>query len=351
MTRNRTIPDKVATKSANASIASHTVAFALHHGLTLAHISEVTGINGRELADPNYRPPEVILPAIWNLLSTVVPSDEPLTMHMAEAAPLSFFADLAHGVSFTSTIQEAIEMMIEYRRIISDQVEIEFTVTKTEAAMVVAHPFDDLDAGRTSEVGLAIAWRLLAQLSARPIFPKRVEFVHAPTGSLAGYRRLFGLNPVFGSGRTALILAPCDMTSPVSGGNSALLGYVNDHLSRVLSNINVSPKPNPIDKVRLAVVQCAEVGEFGVRSVSERVGLGYRQAQRLAAAHGTTLRELINENRLAIACDFLREGKSTMDEIALALGYTDDRAFRRAFKRHYGLAPSKFRLNYAVDRG
>lgn len=350
MTRNRTISDKGTRKRVHASIASSTVAFALNQGLTLDVISEATGISGHDLVDPNQRLPESVLPEVWNLLSASVASEEPITMRMAEATPLSFFADLSHGAKFTSTIREAVELMITYRRIMSDQVEVELTLDATEATMIVAHPYDSLDAGRSAEVGIAVAWRLLAHLAADPISPKRVEFAHAPTGALNGYRRVFGMVPVFGANRTALVLEPDVMNNPVRGGNTELLGYVHNHLSKTLENLGSAQTSDPLSQLKIAVIQCSEVGEFGPRSVSERVGLSYRQAQRLVAKQGTTMRALIDENRMAIAADFLKEGYRTMDEIAATLGYADDRAFRRAFKRRFQVSPSRYRRGNMSDK-
>lgn len=343
MTQNRTILDKGTRKRVHASIASSTVAFALHQGLALDVISEATGVSGHELVDPNQRLPETVLPTIWNLLSDRVPSEEPLTMRMAEATPLSFFADLAHGAKFTSTIREAVELMISYRRIMSDQVEVELALGATEATLVVAHPFDTMDSGRSSEVGIAVAWRLLAHLAASPISPKRVEFAHAPKGVLRGYQRVFGTVPVFGADRTALVFEPDVINSPVRGGNSELLGYVHNHLSKTLESLENTEISDPLSRLKVAVIQCSEIREFGPRAVSESIGLSYRRAQRLVAQQGTTMRALIDENRMAIAADFLKEGSRTVDEIAATLGYADDRAFRRAFKRHFLVSPSAFR--------
>lgn len=343
MAVNRTIRDGSLRPSAHVSLASNTVAFAMAHGLTLDKIAAASGMRAQDLVDPASRLPEEVVPLIWDLLTKHAASDEPLTMKMAAAAPASFFADLAHGAQFATTLREAIELLIEHRRILSDQIEADLVIGDGEAALVARHPLDALDAGRTSEMGLAFVWRLLNELSETAIRLLRVEFSHAATGRLDGYARVFGIDPVFGQPRTALVIPDVALDHRVRNGDPQLLGYVRHHLAQTEARLASSGNDDSLGPLRAAIIQMARRGLFGPQEVAERAGLSYRQAQRLAARHGTTMRDLIEDYRLAMASEMLGQTGRTVEDIAMALGYTDDRAFRRAFKRRYLVSPSRFR--------
>ena len=71
--------------------------------------------------------------------------------------------------------------------------------------------------------------------------------------------------------------------------------------------------------------------------------MSLRSAQRLAAGEGFSLQQLIDGVRLESATCLLDDPSLRMDAIAFTLGYSDDRAFRRAFKRMTGMSPSEYR--------
>lgn len=343
MAENRTSRDKTLRPGAHVSMAASVVAFAVSRGLSLERISEATGVSGQDLADPEFRPPEEVLPTIWVLLANTVPSDTPLTMEMAKATPFSFFADIAHGLQFASTVGEAIDLLVYHRRILSDQIDSYVVTSGNETATVVSHPLDRLDGGRMSETGLALAWRLLSHVAADPIHPLRVELAHAPTGTLPGYRDVFGTEPVFGAPRTALVLSTSALKSPVQHASAELFVYVKQHLGRTLARVSEAGRADPLEPLKTAVTEASSQGVFTPHEVAATAGLSYRQAQRMAARHGTTLRMLIEESRLNAARDLLSGANNTVEAVALRLGYGDDRAFRRAFKRRFSLSPSAFR--------
>ncbi|MEL7172441.1 MAG: helix-turn-helix transcriptional regulator, partial [Pseudomonadota bacterium] len=72
-------------------------------------------------------------------------------------------------------------------------------------------------------------------------------------------------------------------------------------------------------------------------------GMSARTAQRVAAAHGTTPQAMVGAAQRSLAEALLREGTASIDAIATMVGFSDDRAFRRAFKRWTGETPSAYR--------
>ncbi len=64
---------------------------------------------------------------------------------------------------------------------------------------------------------------------------------------------------------------------------------------------------------------------------------------RFKAATGKTIGDELLERRLAVACDYLREGRSSVAAIANFCGWNSDVAFRKAFKDRFGLSPLQWR--------
>jgi AraC family transcriptional regulator len=82
-------------------------------------------------------------------------------------------------------------------------------------------------------------------------------------------------------------------------------------------------------------------------SISELAGLAFfskTHYQRLFhALVGEPVMEYIKKRRLRAACQELCETKESILDIALKYGYTSHEGFTRAFKAHFGVAPSKYR--------
>ncbi|MEM6929584.1 MAG: helix-turn-helix transcriptional regulator, partial [Myxococcota bacterium] len=95
--------------------------------------------------------------------------------------------------------------------------------------------------------------------------------------------------------------------------------------------------------VMAAITDCANRSEYGHVAIAKELGLGVRTLQRRIAEHGTTLRALVERVREANAVAFLDNPALSIDEVAILLGYTHERAFRRAFERWQGQSPAAFR--------
>lgn len=68
-----------------------------------------------------------------------------------------------------------------------------------------------------------------------------------------------------------------------------------------------------------------------------------RTLHRRLVDEGTSFREIIEEVRHTLAVEHLKSGRSSLQEIAYMLGYSDLANFRRAFKRWEAVPPSSFR--------
>jgi len=81
-----------------------------------------------------------------------------------------------------------------------------------------------------------------------------------------------------------------------------------------------------------------------VERLARAVGLSRAAfARRFSAASGKSPRRYLTELRLALGAALLEDTDSSLAEVALRVGYASEFAFSRAFKRRYGVAPSRFR--------
>ena len=333
-----------------AGSAAAVVAYALSRGLTMLEIQEVTGISCGELMAPEARLPESVVPDLWLLLSSRFPG-EPLTLDMAKAAPFSFFGGLADGAQFADDLRAAIGLLVANSRIITDRVEVEFEEGGAEPKLISHHPLDAIDGGRSAEMGMALGARLFTEFLGVENSIASVRLAHAPHCSEQYYTEFFRVPVEFAANQTALIFDADKLDVRIKHANVELFSYVETHFAGLRTQIGTPDNSDELSALRKAVAQNALVGEFGAAAAAAAANMSLRTAQRLTAEHGLTLQGLIEGVREHRAREFLSDHRIDVNSIALLLGYSDDRAFRRAFLRWTGQTPSDFRSTRREGRG
>ena len=89
-------------------------------------------------------------------------------------------------------------------------------------------------------------------------------------------------------------------------------------------------------------------GEPTERGLAEAVGLSRRTLQRRLAEHGITYKRLVDETREALARRYLENPQRSLTEITFLLGFSEQSAFTRAFRRWHGESPSDYRRRCAA---
>ena len=85
--------------------------------------------------------------------------------------------------------------------------------------------------------------------------------------------------------------------------------------------------------------------------IAESFGISRRMVElRFKAATGKTMGNAILDQRLSVACDFLKDGKTAISAIANFCGWKSDIAFRKAFKKNrYYFDSDKYNDNTAFS--
>jgi AraC family transcriptional regulator, regulatory protein of adaptative response / methylphosphotriester-DNA alkyltransferase methyltransferase len=91
--------------------------------------------------------------------------------------------------------------------------------------------------------------------------------------------------------------------------------------------------------------------DLALDDIARRVSSSRRQLQRAYAEVGdTTFRTHLTQVRMEKAADLLASRMLTVREVARRVGYRQPAQFAKAFRRHFGVAPSDFRSGRAGRR-
>jgi AraC-like DNA-binding protein len=105
----------------------------------------------------------------------------------------------------------------------------------------------------------------------------------------------------------------------------------------------------PLARIERAIAASVVAGDASTAALGRRLGLSIRTLQRRLADHGLTVQCLAEQSLRAWALVRLRAGGDWRDA-AIELGYSDPRAFARAFKRWTHVTPQVFQRAPAMGQ-
>lgn len=325
-----------------AGVLSVVIAFAFSRGMQPDEVKTAIGYDIASAMNPEHRIDEETLPRLWKAIVSRE-TGKPLTLEIAKAAPYTVTAGLFNGFQFANNIKEALEFMIANRSIIGDRLILRLVRTNGHVSMVTDHPKDYLDSGLSNEMGMAVFWRFLKEVSADRIELIQVQFKHAPNFPVGCYEAYFETPAVFGTEHSALVFEDRWLLEPISTANMQLFEFAQKYFGELSARIAKQGITDDVKRLQKAIVENALSGIYSSDLAAARAGMSLRSAQRVSEKNGTSLKSLIEEIRASGARKLLSNSEMKIEAVAELLGYSDDRAFRRAFKNWTGITPSKFR--------
>lgn len=319
-----------------------TVMFAASRGLAIDEVFAATGLTSEDIVDPDRWVAAASVAALWNLLAARYPG-EPLSLEMARVAPHRLFGPLAYGGQFAASLREALVVFTRYSEILSADLEVVLCEAGSEAALRVRHPVDAYDGGYSAELGMAVGVRMLREVLGIEDALVRVDFAYPSHGPVHAYTDFFGVDVRFCQPHMAYVLRPGALDLPPKHANRQLFAYIEHHAQALREQLAATREPPELLRVRAAIVENGERGDYTAQALAARLGVGLRSLQRTLRPHGQSVRGLLEQARETRAKQLLGDLQMSIDEVAFLLGYSAERALTRAFKRWTGETPAQFR--------
>lgn len=337
-----------AKSTVRAGAVAISTAFAAQRGVPIQEMTEMCGVTGAELMQPDSRVDANILARLWRNLELRFPG-QLLSLKLCRAAPLTLAGDIPHGAQFASNLGEVLQLFGQNSTLLGDNLRIEVACKEApdEAHVTITHPLDEFALGTLAEIRLGFAWRLLSELANGPIRLRRVEFAHRPNGAPEAYEQHFSCEVRFEQPNSALVMPPDVLETPTSQASGELFEFARTYLKRCREQLAGESAETEFQRLLQAIRSSAASGYFDSHSVAVAARMSLRTAQRLSSEEGASLGERINSARADLAREALLDSRMSVASVARLVGYADARSFRRAFRTWTGLTPSEFRERHS----
>ncbi|WP_440466446.1 AraC family transcriptional regulator [Pseudomonas sp. YH-1] len=170
--------------------------------------------------------------------------------------------------------------------------------------------------------------------------PLRFEFTHAAPSYEAEYQRLLGPNLAFGCARNRMLIASHWLDLQLPSHQPVALRQALDLLETV--GAPQQQKTGLLESVERAILRDLPEG-CQIDKIAADLNMSSRTLRRRLGEQQMTFEALQEKVRRARAMSLLSNPRMPIERIAEALGYSDVRGFRRAFKRWTGQSPSACR--------
>lgn len=190
------------------------------------------------------------------------------------------------------------------------------------------------------DLGMAIGCMALRTLCGPGWKPVGVLMAHRAPVSREPYDRFFGAPVQFGREHNAIVFPATCLRQRVHGTNPAKRKLLERELAVVAQRRRLPTAA----MVRRTLVACLARGDVSMEAIAASVGLHPRTLNRRLAREGTSVFELLKEERYRTARDLLANTPLPISEIATALLYSSIGNFTRAFNAWSHESPSDWRI-------
>lgn len=332
-----------------ASIAARLVGFMFNDERILRACQETFQRYGMTVADlslPEARVDHDMLVEIIEIALEVT-ADPELGLKGALLLGTNIFHVVDYVGRTASTVLEALEKVAEYTRLLHDGFHIR--LTRHDSHGVLELSFDDGLRYPPALMEFSMGCLFLAGYRmGLPRFDSQVFFEHAAPKNLKTYAQVFRVPVHFNAPSNYALLPVSVFDVHMPEANPGICAVMESHAQGLLERL---PQTSAVtEQTRRLIAAELRAGSPTLPRVAEQLHLSPRTLRRRLLEDGTTFHRLLDELRRDLTLERLARQNFETEETALALGFSDASAFRRAFKRWTGRSLSDHRRLRERDR-
>ena len=298
------------------------------------------GITPAEFVDPETRLPVSLAFAQLDALAARL-DDPTIGLRSGETVDFADFDILEHAARSTANLGEAQAVMWRYMGLMNDALRASATV---HGEMVHSHYgwVPGLQVSSTVNdfsVAAALGFSRRNMLSYAP--PTEVHLAHARPAYAAAYTKAFECPVVFDAPCNTIVMTQARVNAPMRAPSPALSEAFQAQAERLLRKMQGTTGTS--GRVQADVAAHLGGETVSMEMTAKRLALGVATLRRKLQEEGTTFSEIVDDLRRGLAETHLKQRTSAVSEVAFLLGFSDVRAFGRAFKRWTKVSPKEYR--------
>jgi AraC-like DNA-binding protein len=170
-------------------------------------------------------------------------------------------------------------------------------------------------------------------------FARFVHFTHAEPEYRSEYDRIMNVPITFRSDKNAICIHESWLSIRTNLENRYVFGIFSDRADALLTELQKAETTR--GRVESSLMPVLHTGKVGMDQIATKLGLSRISLYRRLKAEGTSFERILDDLRHNLAIHYLKGKKTSVNEVAYLVGFSDAASFSRAFKRWTGINPSE----------
>lgn len=275
------------------------------------------------------------------LKALALTGDESLGLAVGHRQSITSLGLVSLGILASATGREALELGIRFHRLTGSMLEIGLKPEGSSLTMLARSRFHEpsLLTFFVQELFSAMAGAVQFTTGTRQAIDG-IELMQSPPSRATLFQETLECPITFNAPRNAILFNSKRLDQPLATADRFVLEEVSILLASMMQeeNSRLSFLKEVEEETRRRLNSNPTIDEIAAAfSMSER---SFRR--KLNDVQGS-FRDILSQIRQSQALELLQWSSLTVEQIALELGYSDPRVFRRAFKQWTGETPTRFR--------
>jgi AraC-like DNA-binding protein len=299
------------------------------------------GINPNDLHNSEIQVPFEKAYRAWEI-AVEQTGDKFLGLRLGEQTNPSILGLVGHLMQSCRNLEDAFKNVVGFSSVATDMFAYKMEVKKnlTVLSFEPCSPWIKLSpnsARQATEQAMAGTINVFQILSGKKIYPVQVSFKSKKPKEIEEYEIIFQSIIKWNADSNALIFETRQLQIPVLSYDQSLTGLFNKLIQQRLTDLKNS---NNIEhKIKKEILTTFRGQLPGIESMASRFNMTSRSLQRKLEEIDSSYRKIIGNVGKELSISLLKNDEIKTTEIAHTLGYSDVRAFQRAFKMWTGRYP------------
>jgi AraC-like DNA-binding protein len=250
------------------------------------------------------------------------------------------FGVLGYVTLHCNTLGEALLRLQQYERLVYAVSPVQVSFERDAVILRWGQ-----EAGRpgalVDETALAALITYARNLTAVELNPLAVDFVNPPPDDITPYQRFFGCPVRFAQAHTVVRFSARQIVLPLRQPDPHLRALLDDEAARLLLQL---PATSAVAQdVQTVCAKLLPDTPPTLHTVANALHRSPRTLQRQLQQDGLQFQTVVDDTRRQLANGYLQDPHLTLTDIASLLGYAEQSAFTRAYRRWTGMPPNRAR--------
>lgn len=297
------------------------------------------GINPELLLNSNARISISCVDRLWEQAAEVI-EDPCFAIDMVAYWHPSQIGALGYAWLASTTLRRAINRAVRYIHVVTEDLNLE--VEDTPAGLRINIDLKDsvFTLPQHHDLILSILMHMCRFNFGDELVASQVYLAHPEPECSKKIIEYFRTDVQFDAEQTCLTIARADADSVLASGNKQIALMHDEVLMKYLVTIK---KGDIVQQIQTIILENLPDGHVSDKMVAKELNLSERSMQRRLQERKTTFRVLLDGVREMVAKQYIENPVNRMSDIAFLLGFSEQSAFSRAFKKWTGKSPVEYR--------